>query len=231
MSKIFCIGRNKTGTTSLEKAFKDLNYKVGNQRDAEKLLINYIEHDFESIVNYCNTAEVFQDVPFSWPDTYKHIDKAFPGSKFILTERDSSEQWYNSITKFHSKKFADGKRIPTKKDLINATYIFKGQPWLVHKHIYGITDENTYDKEIMIRNYEKHNAEVKEYFKDRPDDLLVINISQKDAFKKFCEFLKIESPPYNDFPWENKTSDIGANKNSKIIKLKRKLKRLKEKIQ
>ena len=29
--KIFCIGMNKTGTTSLETAFTDLGYKLGNQ--------------------------------------------------------------------------------------------------------------------------------------------------------------------------------------------------------
>ena len=35
--KIFCIGRNKTGTTSLKRAFEDLGYPVGDQRKAEIL--------------------------------------------------------------------------------------------------------------------------------------------------------------------------------------------------
>ena len=30
--KYFCIGRNKTGTTSLKAAFEMLSYPVGNQR-------------------------------------------------------------------------------------------------------------------------------------------------------------------------------------------------------
>lgn len=30
-AKYFCIGRNKTGTTSLKRAFEDLDYPVGNQ--------------------------------------------------------------------------------------------------------------------------------------------------------------------------------------------------------
>ncbi|WP_163583217.1 sulfotransferase family protein [Gracilibacillus saliphilus] len=227
--KIFCIGRNKTGTTSLKKAFEVLGYSVGKQREAENLLVNYIEGDFDSIIEHCNSATVFQDVPFSWPGTYMYLDRAFPESKFILTVRDSSEQWYNSITKFHSKKFADGHRTPTRNDLINSTYIFKGQPWLVHKHIYGIEGENTYDKEIMIRNYEKHNEEVKEHFKDRPEDLLVLNLSEKNSYKKFCDFLDICSP-YTDFPWENKTSNV-TNKKDNISRIKKKLKRMKEKIQ
>ncbi|WP_138419837.1 sulfotransferase [Aquibacillus sediminis] len=227
--KVFCIGRNKTGTTSLKRAFEDLGFKVGNQREAEKLFVNYIENDFDTIIDYCNTANVFQDVPFSWPDTYKYLDKAFPGSKFILTERDSAEQWYNSITKFHSKKFADGHRIPTKKDLMNATYIFKGRPWLTHKHIHGITGENTYDKETMIDNYLKHSLEVKEWFKDRPRDLLVLNVADKGSYQKFCEFLKVE-PQYDDFPWENKTSDISTKQNKPKFFVRNVLRKVKEKL-
>lgn len=30
-SKVFCIGRNKTGTTSLGKVLEDLGYRLGDQ--------------------------------------------------------------------------------------------------------------------------------------------------------------------------------------------------------
>lgn len=43
--KVFVIGQNKTGTTSLEKAFKDLGFIVGDQRVAEIL---YDRHYFSS---------------------------------------------------------------------------------------------------------------------------------------------------------------------------------------
>ena len=116
--KFFCIGRNKTGTTSLKRAFEDLGYPVGNQRKAEILAGKYyFEEKFQPIVDYCKTAQVFQDVPFSYPETYKHLDKAYPGSKFILTLRDSPEQWYRSITRFHAKMFGKEGRVPTVEDL------------------------------------------------------------------------------------------------------------------
>lgn len=68
--KFFCIGRNKTGTTSLKSAFEDLGYPVGNQRKAEILTGKYyFEGNFQPIVDYCKTAQVFQDVPFSYPNT------------------------------------------------------------------------------------------------------------------------------------------------------------------
>jgi hypothetical protein len=45
---------------------------------------------------------------------------------------------------------------------------------------------------------------VLEYFKDRPDDLLVINLADKGEYQRFVDFIRIQSP-FLDFPWENKT--------------------------
>ena len=202
--KYFCIGRNKTGTTSLKSAFEALNYPVGNQRKAEILTgRHYFEGNFRPIVNYCKSARVFQDVPFSYPDTYRHLDKAYPGSKFILTVRDDPEQWYRSITRFHAKLFGKDGRIPTVEDLKAAQYVWPGFMYnLVRLH--GTTDEDPYNKDAMIAHYELHNQEVKQYFKNRSEDLLVINVAEEGAYQRFVHFLGVVSP-YDDFPWENKT--------------------------
>ena len=84
-SKVFCVGRNKTGTTSLDVALRELGYLMGDQREAEWLIDAYAARDFKPIVEYCRSAEAFQDVPFSYPYTYVVLDQAFPESKFILT--------------------------------------------------------------------------------------------------------------------------------------------------
>lgn len=205
-TKIFCIGRNKTGTTSLKKAFEDLNYIVGNQRKAEKLLPDYKENNFGTIVQYCSSARVFQDFPFSYPGTFRHLDKAYPGSKFILTLRDSPEQWYNSLIKFHAKKFGNG-NIPTKSDLKNAGYVWKGWVWQCNRIMYDTPDEDPYNKEMMIETYKNYNQSVIEYFQNRPNDLIIINLAKRGSYQKLMHFLNIDSP-FSDFPWENKTSKI-----------------------
>src|SRR5437763_5861921 len=87
--KIFCIGRNKTGTTSLTKAMMELGFITGNQGRAERLIDCYKLRNFKPIIAYCKTAQFFRDVPFSLPFTFIALDVAFPGSKFILTVRDS----------------------------------------------------------------------------------------------------------------------------------------------
>ncbi|QUE32379.1 hypothetical protein IMS64_07105 [Francisella philomiragia] len=204
-TKYFCIGRNKTGTTSLKKAFEDLGFIVGDQREAEWLFDKYFfDNKFNEIVEYCKSAEVFQDVPFSHFGTFVHLDKAYPGSKFILTLRDSPEQWYNSITKFHAKLFGKDGRVPTYEDLETAEYMRKGfMTRVIDGH--GTSAKDPYNKEIMIRHYDRHNQYIIDYFKDRPDDLLVINLSEKGSYQKFCEFIGSECSADDTFPWENKT--------------------------
>src|SRR5690606_27053905 len=159
--KIFCIGRNKTGTTSLAAEFQELGFPVGRQRTAEELIDFYIRGDFKPIIEYCKSAQVFQDVPFSWPVTYRHLDEAFPNSRFILTIRDDSEEWYNSLTKFHSKIFGQG-NIPNSQQLKNAQYVYKGFMWKVNRAIYGTPEDDPYNKQILIQHYEDYNKEVRD---------------------------------------------------------------------
>ena len=110
--KIFCIGFNKTGTTSMAKLFDNIGYQVASQRAGEALVKDWLIDESKNIVKYVkNGGEVFQDIPFSLPDTYKVLDKNFPDSKFILTIRDSPEVWYDSLIRFHAKMFNNGKII------------------------------------------------------------------------------------------------------------------------
>jgi hypothetical protein len=177
--KIFCVGCNKTGTTSLEVALRELGYIMGDQATAELLTIQYWgKRDFRRIIRYCYTAQAFQDVPFSKPYTYQALDMAFPNSKFILTVRDSSDQWYNSITRFHAKMWEKNGRIPTKKDLQQASYRYKGMAWDANRLSYTSPEDDPYRKADLVAYYERHNAAVIEYYRHRPGDLLVLNVAE-----------------------------------------------------
>lgn len=201
--KIFCIGRNKTGTTSLAKALEEMGFIVALQRPAEYLIKDWIKGRFRRLKLYCMTARAFADAPFSFPGTFEVMDKAFPGSKFILTIRNSPETWYDSIVRAHSKNWGHGK-LPDKEDLLNARTIFKGYAWLMMKSLYHIPDNDPYNKEILINHYKNHNRAIMEYFKDRPDDLLVLNVTEDGAYQKLCGFLGVKSEK-TVFPWENKS--------------------------
>lgn len=202
--KIFCIGRNKTGTTSLQKAFYDLGYAVGDQTTAELLCdSHYFERRFEPIARYCLTAQVFQDVPFSYPHLFVYLDQVFPGSKFILSVRDDPEQWYSSITRFHGKNWGTDGAPPTAEQLKNAPYRRKGFAYNTVK-VHGTTDDAPYDKETMIAHYVGRNRAVLDYFKYRPEDLLDVNLARSGDYARFVEFLGVSSV-HSEFPRENVT--------------------------
>lgn len=207
--KIFCVGANKTGTTSLKKALEDLDYVVGNQYLSSRLIPHYKNENFDEIIEFCKSAQVFQDIPFSFPHTYKHLDKAYPNAKFILTVRDSPEQWYDSLISFVTKIMGNGNgELPDKADLQESGNVWKGWAWEIFKIISKTPEDDIFNKEIIRQQYKNHNKAVKEYFKDRPEDLLVINVSHDDSYQALIDFLDIKDPPYSSFPWKNKTEEI-----------------------
>src|SRR5690606_32556576 len=155
----------------------------------ELLLDSWYERDFKKIIKFCKTAEAFQDVPFSLPYTFQHLDVAFPDAKFILTERDSAEQWYQSLITFHSKLWANGERIPIADDLKAATYRGLGYAFKFNKYVFNTPESDVYNQSILMSHYLDYNHGVKDYFKSRPEKLLVINVSKSQDYATLCGFL------------------------------------------
>lgn len=205
--KVFCIGQNKTGTTSLTSVLQNLGYRIGNQVKAEMLADDWSKRDFRNIVKLCKTADAFQDVPFSNDFTYGVLDYAFPGSKFILTVRKDKDEWYDSLIRFHTKIIGKG-RVPTADDLKEFNYRnrFKGFLWESMRTKYGVDESSLYDYKVYTDQYELYNARVEEYFKYRPNDLLVLNLAETNAMEEIYRFLGFK---YNgeQMPHVNKSSD------------------------
>jgi len=202
--KVFFIGANKTGTTSCEAAMKDLGYKLPLQKDFEMLFDDWVNRDFRRIVKMVRDFDAFQDVPFSLPFTFIVLDHCFPGSKFILTVRENEEDWYKSMTAFHAQLWGKDGHIPTREDLVNAVYHYKGRPDHTNRHLFNTPYDKPYHKESLIHYYKSHNDNVKKYFQFRQDDLLVLDVAKEDSYIKLCSFLDCE-PIYSTFPWKNKT--------------------------
>lgn len=206
--KIFGIGRNKTGTTSLAKALTEMGIRVGEQSLAQKLIHDWARRDFRRLFWYCHTAQAFQDVPFSWPFTFQALDQHFPGSKFILTVRDDPEQWYHSLTGFYAAVFGNGKAV-TSEDLQKSPFMVPGWAYEAHRYLYELPEHDPFNKDTLIASYCAHNAAVRTYFRHRPDDLLVLNVARPGAYDQLCDFLG-KPRAGQTFPWENKTADFPA---------------------
>lgn len=202
--KVFGIGFNKTGTTSLKAALESMGYVVAFQETAEHTLLDCVNGNYQPLIRYCKYGgNAFQDIPFSIPNTYKVLDKEFPNSKFVLTVRDSPAQWYRSITEFHSKRFGNGE-IPTKETLLDSDYLYRGYPYISIKAIFNTPDNDLYNQEALIKCYKNHIKDVEDYFSNRPDDILVINPSDPYAMAKLGDFLG-QSAKTAAFPKRNTT--------------------------
>ena len=111
-------------------------------------------------------------------DQFEALDRAFPGSKFIYTIRDR-ESWLNSYTRYHGRKQSP---MPGHTDMM--------------LRLYGTTGT---ERETLLAAYERHEKHVLAYFKDRPDDLLVMDICGGRAdWEKLCKFI---GKPVPDVPF------------------------------
>jgi hypothetical protein len=175
-TKVFGIGFHKTATTSLAKALSYLGYRVTGPNWVDNPNIGEEVH--EMAFDLVSRFDAFQDNP--WPILYKELDGKFPGSKFILTLRPS-EEWIRSVVNHFNEK-----ETPMRE-------------W-----IYGIARPKG-NEDIYIARYERHNREVLEYFKNRSEQLLVLNITKSDGWEKLCPFLGKPIPAIG-FPCANTAS-------------------------
>ena len=106
---------------------------------------------------------------------YEDIDKAVPGSKFILNTRND-EDWYKSM-KNHEQSAS------FKKPLIDR---------LKKCHRQGnYGDYRKPFKEAALEKKRNHENSVRTYFKDRPDDLLEVDIYDPEVESKMNDFFGI----------------------------------------
>ena len=72
-----------------------------------------------------------------------------------------------------------------------------------HMSLFDVTDDDLYNKEVLIKTYNKYNEEVINYFGNR-EDFLLLNLAEDGSYNKFLEFMKEESP-YTTFMHKNKS--------------------------
>ncbi|MCA1746276.1 MAG: hypothetical protein LC655_01160 [Bacteroidales bacterium] len=177
--KIIGVGFQKTGTSTLREALKILGYTVKDT--TPRALVPILRGNYTKVLRIIKNYDALEDTP--WYLIYKELDQLLPGSKFILTIRDE-KSWYSSVSKHVG-------------DL----------PAAHHEWIYGRGKGLVkYHRDNTIDVYRQHNKEVIEYFRNRQDDLLVLDFTKGDRWEPLCMFLGKEIPDI-PFPHYNKTSD------------------------
>ncbi len=181
---VFGIGFHKTGTSSLGKALGMLGYRVRGVTGNKDPDIADKLHELAWSTIDRGRYDAFQDNP--WPILFREIDRRYPGSKFVLTVREP-ERWIASQVRH-----------------------FGTETTPMRELIYGPGRGCPLGNESVYRaRYERHNAEVREYFAGRPDDFVEMRLERGDGWGKLCRLLEVDTPcaPY---PHANAAADREA---------------------
>jgi hypothetical protein len=109
MSKIFCIGLNKTGTNSLHEALTRLGFASLHWGGHECAgLITRALNEGLLLLHYVESYDAYSDiVPITL--NFELADRQYPGSKFIMTLREL-DPWLDSRVRHVQRNIAAQKR-------------------------------------------------------------------------------------------------------------------------
>jgi hypothetical protein len=186
--KVFGIGFQKTGTSSLDAAFRILGYRTDKgvfiNAPAKRGSI-FIDPPLtnakvlDRVLPIAQEKDAFSDNP--WPLLYRELDALFPGSKFVLTMRDP-ERWVASLARHYRDRESN-----------------------VLEWLYGCR-KVAGNEGGCVEAYKAHNAAVRRHFASRPGALLEIDIETGPAWAKLCAFLD-KRVPAQPFPHANSAND------------------------
>lgn len=181
-TRVFGIGMHKTATTSLHTALKLLGVDSAHWKNAHWAKAIYEEMTALGRSETLERHYAVCDLPITL--FYEELDRAYPNSKFILTTKNE-QKWIQSV-RDHWDRDYNKFRASWDKDPFTHR---------LHKIVYG---QKGFDAELFAARFRRHNAEVLEYFRRRPLDLLVMDMDAGAGWAELCGFLRkpIPSTPY-----------------------------------
>lgn len=166
-------------------------FGIGLSRTGTTSLTHALIHVGINMIHYPSKEQLFDpnvkavsDIPVA--QYFKELDKQFPNSRFIYTVRDE-ESWLISMENHFAKH-----------KLSNARVWFREN----RKEVYGSVN---FDKDLYLEAFRKHDNDVRTYFKNR-NDLLILNIQEGDSWDKLLPYLEINEKVTIDFPHKRRTA-------------------------
>lgn len=187
MNKVFAIGLNKTGTTSLHRAFQLLGLRSAHYWTEEGRLGEIIAtnaREGRPLLTGLESYEALTD----WVDRFTaplfaRLDEQYPDSRFVLTVRDL-DSWLASRER-HVKRMSNIAELQRR---------YPDNPW------YNL------DLGAWRTQYREHYAAVRSYFEGR-DNLLELDLIRDARWPELCSFLGLPVPKV-PFPFENRAEDL-----------------------
>jgi hypothetical protein len=204
--RVFGIGLNKTGTTSLKQCFRILGFEPVAPASGESSALKaakaalWEREDYEPALRFAENFRSFEDRPWNMWQMHRHADLRFPGSKFVLTVREP-ESWWRSVQQWTS--VAKPGMVSTYRDHLRIARL---------------------EREAAIAAFHAYNDEVRRYFAGRDQDFLVIDFSAGQGWPELCRFL---GKPVPDLPFPRSNTQAYDPSDRERVKTSKKAKRKK----
>lgn len=185
-NRIFCVGLNKTGTSTMKRCYDILGLlPVASPTTfsaKQRRVVSRFKRDrnYSPVLELAEQFSAFEDRPWNMWSMYRQLDERFPDSRFILTWRDP-DSWWRSVEQWITV---------TKPQTRN----------LYQLHLRASSAE----REAMLDGYLRYNTEVEEYFSGT-GRLLKIDFEAGEGWQELCTFLNMPIPE-RDFPHINRRS-------------------------
>lgn len=180
MAKIFIVSLPRTGTTSICLYLLDCGFKVAH-----------------TAYNGCvfEQADVVADTPVfvDYPTLYSH----YPDAKFVYLERSMSE-WIPSIRRLLQTM---------RKQWLRDCTFFEKDIKRCFQHVFpSFETKKDFKNTYLLAAYERHKAEVLNFFIDKPEQFLHLDLAQVGAGKILYQFCGAETNEgyYDELPHVNK---------------------------
>lgn len=169
--KVWGVGPGRTGTRTLCKCLELMGYQP-----------------IHNPISLAAAEEYDSAVEGACLGGYRYLACRHPNSKFILTTRDLFS-WIESCRRAFDKWPLD--RLKSEPEYYSAA---------IKNRLarFGCTEFN---RKALIEHYFRHQAEVTNFFVDKPDRLLVVDLTRACSWEPLCSFLGSDIPPV-DFPHE-----------------------------
>lgn len=177
--RVFGIGLNKTGTTSLHHAFEllGLNSLHWGGPPIRRLVEAALEEGRPLLDDLDPAIDAFSDVE-ALSLNFDRLDAQYPGSRFVLTTR-SREDWLES----RRRHVENNRRRKAAGDYAGNFLEVDLPAW----------------REL----WDTHHDRVRGYFAGR-SDLLELDLTEAPHWDPLCRFLDLPEPEAA-FPWKNRT--------------------------
>ena len=199
VQKIFGIGLSKTGTTSLTRALTELGYRTIHYPFH---ILKYKKNGLELKPWRLRRYDACTDSPIA--RFFPELDAYYPGSKFVFLTRQI-DSWLDSCESHHIWPGQYSENM-----LLRKTPLIR-RVMQLHRDLYGSV---SFNRNGFAEAYHAHEQKVRDYFEDRPGDMLTIDICGGDGWEKLCPFLGKQIPA-RTFPHLNEGSKTVLKRTSR----------------